>query len=531
MNDYDVLIIGSGFGGSVSALRLVDKGYRVAVVEAGRRFADEDLPTSSWHVRDYLFNPALRCFGIQRMNLLKDVLILSGAGVGGGSLVYANTLYEPSAAFYSDPSWAHLADWERELAPAYATAKRMLGATTNPTTTPSDEAMLIAGERLGIRSSYQPTEVGVFFGDEPGATVADPFFDGEGPERTACLECGSCMTGCRYGAKNTLVKNYLYLAEKRGAVVHPLTTVRDVRPTAGGYVVETYRTGNRARRKTFTADQVIFAASALGTQRLLHKLRDRGSLPKISPRLGELTRTNSEAILSVRSRDNATDYSQGVAITSSLELDDHTHVEPVRYGPGSNLMGMLGATLADPEPGRKRFVTGLRQMMRNRRDLFRLHNPRHWSEQTITLLVMQNHDNSLTTYTRRRPWGRSLTSKQGQGDPNPTWIPAAHEFARELAGEIDGIPTGTWMDYANIPTTGHFIGGCPMGADRDEGVIDPYHRLFGYPGLHVIDGSTVAANLGVNPSLTITALAERALSYWPDKGTPDQRPPHDEESL
>lgn len=528
---YDVLVIGSGFGGSVSALRLAEKGYRVGVLEAGRRFADEDFPTSSWQVRDYLFSPALRCFGIQRIDLLKDVLVMSGAGVGGGSLVYANTLYEPSDAFYADKAWAHLADWKAELAPAYATAKRMLGATTNPTITPSDRAMLRTGNLLGIGSSYRPTEVGVFFGndgDARGARVADPFFEGRGPERTACLECGSCMTGCRYGAKNTLVKNYLYLAEQLGVEVHPLTTVYDLRPQGDGYVVRTHRTGNRARRHTFSADQVIVAASALGTQRLLHSLRDRGSLPHLSPRLGELTRTNSEAILAVRARGEETNYSQGVAITSSLALDEHTHIEPVRYGPGSNLMGMLGAALADPKPGRSRLLTGLRQMVRQRRDLRRLHHPRGWSEQTIALLVMQNLDNSLTTATRRR-WGRYgrrvLTSAQGQGEPNPTWIPAAHEFARALAGEIDGIATGTWLDYLNVPMTGHFIGGCPMGATAAEGVIDPYHRVFGHPGLHIIDGSTVAANLGVNPSLTITALAERALSYWPEKGAVDQRPP------
>jgi cholesterol oxidase len=525
---YDVLIVGSGFGGSVTALRLAEKGYRVGVLEAGRRFEDEDFPTTSWKVRDYLFAPALGCFGIQRMNLLKDVLILSGAGVGGGSLVYANTLYEPREAFYRDPAWAHLADWKSELEPAYATAKRMLGATTYPRRTPSDDAMEKVAAELGVADTQTPTQVGVLFGLEdlkPGTRVADPFFDGAGPERTTCLHCGSCMTGCRFGAKNTLTKNYLYLAEKAGAIVHPMTTVTDVRPNGSGYRVQTRHTG-AIRRETFTADEVVFAASALGTQRLLHHVRDRGSLPDLSPRLGELARTNSESILAVRARGDDVDYSEGVAITSSIHLDEHTHIEPVRYGRGSNLMGMLGAVLTDPESDRPRWRVGVREFIRQRRDLKRLHTPRGWSEQTITLLTMQNVDNSLTTYTKRRPWGRRvLTTRQGIGDPNPVWIPAAHDFARRLGEEIDGIPTGTITDLMNIPTTGHFIGGCPMGVDREHGVIDRYHRVHGYPGLHVIDGSAIAANLGVNPSLTIAAMAELAASYWPRRGEADQRPP------
>jgi cholesterol oxidase len=528
MTHYDVLVVGSGFGGSVTALRLSEKGYRVGVLEAGRRFRDEELPTSSWKVRDYLFAPALGCRGLLRMTLLNDVLVLSGAGVGGGSLVYANTLYEPPRAFFEDPHWAGITDWAHELAPYYDQARRMLGVTTYPGLSPSDRVMRAVADGLGVGHTFGPADVGVLFGERPGQRVADPFFGGAGPERTTCTECGGCMTGCRIGAKNTTVKNYLHLAERAGAVVHPLTTVTDVRPRPeGGYAVTTRRTGAGPRRgrATFTADQVVLSAASLGTQRLLHRLRDSGSLPRVSPRLGELTRTNSEAILGVRARGDDVDYSRGVAITSSLHLDEHTHVEPVRYGRGSNLLGLLMATLTDVPASGSRLLAGLRQMWHGRRDLPRLHDPRRWSERTIVLLVMQSLDNSLTTYLKRRPWGRRLTTRQGTGQPNPVWIPAAHDVARRVGEVIDGIPGGTWADLVDIPTTGHLTGGCPIGETAETGVVDAYHRLHGHPGLHVIDGSTVAANLGVNPSLTITAMAERAVSLWPNKGEDDPRPP------
>ncbi|TDV57374.1 GMC oxidoreductase [Actinophytocola oryzae] len=526
MYDFDVLVVGSGFGGSVTALRLTEKGYRVGVLEAGRRFADDEFARTSWRVRDYLFAPALRCFGIQRISLLRDVLVLSGAGVGGGSLVYANTLYEPPAAFYRDPRWADITDWQEELAPWYGQARRMLGVTTYPRTTAADEVMRAVAEEMGVGGTYHPADVGVFFGAEPGERVPDPFFGGAGPARTGCTHCGACMTGCRRGAKNTLVKNYLYLAEKAGAVVHPLTTVTDVVPLAsGGFTVHTRRTGSPLRSGTVTAGQVVFAAAALGTQRLLHRLRDRGRLPGVSDRLGTLARTNSEAVLAAKSRTDDVDYSTGVSITSSIHPDAATHVEPVRYGRGSNLMGLLMTVLVDPETGRRRWVLGLRELFRRRRDLRRLLSPRRWSERTIALLVMQSHDNSLTTYTRRGLFGRGMTTRQGDGEPNPVWIPAGHDVTRRVAARLDGIPGGAWPDLANIPLTGHFIGGCPIGATAADGVVDPYHRLFGRPGLHVVDGSTICANLGVNPALTITALAERAMSLWPNKGDPDPRPP------
>ncbi|MFC4001317.1 GMC family oxidoreductase N-terminal domain-containing protein [Prauserella oleivorans] len=523
--DYDVLVIGSGFGGSVSALRLTEKGYRVGVLEMGRRFADRELPKTSWRLRDYLFAPALGCTGILRITPLKEAMILSGAGVGGGSLVYANTLYEPPDAFYADRQWAHITDWKDELAPYYDQAKRMLGVTRYPLTTPADEIMRAVAEDMGIGHTYGPTPVGVFFGEDgtrPGTTVPDPFFGGAGPERRTCTHCGECMTGCRHNAKNTTVKNYLYLAERAGARVHPLTTVTEVRPLpSGGYAVATARTGRPWQKRTFTAEQVIFSAAALGTQRLLHRMRDRGVLPRLSPRVGVLARTNSEAILAARSLRPGTEYHRGVAITSSIHPDEVTHVEPVRYGKGSNLLGLLGAVLVDPQPGTPRWLLGLREMWRQRRHLPKLHNPRHWSEQTIALLVMQTLDNSVTTYTKR---GR-LKTKQGIGEPNPIWIPAGHEVTRRVAEKIDGLPGGGWNDLANIPLTGHFIGGCVIGDSPDTGVVDPYQRLYGYEGLHVVDGSAISANLGVNPSLTITAQAERAMAFWPNKGQRDERPP------
>jgi cholesterol oxidase len=525
---WDVVVVGSGFGGSVSALRLSEKGYRVLVVESGRRFADHELPKTSWRLPKFLWAPAVGMFGIQRITPLNDVLVMSGAGVGGGSLVYGNTLYEPLDDFYEDPQWAGITKWRDELAPHYDQAKRMLGVVENPVDTAADRVMLQVAEDLGVADTFHRTQVGILFGEQPGQDVADPFFGGAGPERTTCTSCGGCMSGCRVGAKNTLPKNYLHLAESLGAQIRPLTTVTAITPEAGGgYRVAMRPAGPGAggRRSPVTADHVILAAGTLGTQRLLHRMKADGVLPNLSDRLGQLTRTNSESILTVEARDLEVDYSTGPAITSSIHPTPQTHVEPVRYGRGSNFMGLLSAMLTEgdrpgeaPVPRWRRFAAEVRA---NPGSFLRSLSVRRWSERTTVLLVMQSLDNSLNVRLK----GRRLTSTQGSGQPNPTWIPEAHEVAKRFAERTGGEPRGTINELFDIPMTAHILGGCPIGDSPRTGVLDPWQRVYGHPGLHVMDGAAVTANLGVNPSLTITAQAERAMSFWPNKGQADPRPP------
>jgi cholesterol oxidase len=536
--DYDVLIIGSGFGGSVSALRLTEKGYRVGVLEAGRRFADEEFAKTSWNLRKFLWMPKLGMYGIQRIHLLRNVMILAGAGVGGGSLNYANTLYVPPEPFFADQQWAHITDWRSELMPHYEQAKRMLGVVMNPTFTDADRILKEVADDMGVGDTFVPTPVGVFFGPDgekaPGKTFADPYFGGAGPERTGCIECGSCMTGCRYGAKNTLLKNYLGLAESAGAQVHPMTTVTSFQQRGDGtWEVRTAGTGRwlRRRKRTFTAKHVILAAGTYGTQKLLFKVRDTGTLPKLSDRLGVLTRTNSESIVGAARYEVRPDLdlTHGVAITSSIHPTSDTHVEPVRYGKGSNAMGLLQTLMTDgagPQgtdvPRWKQFLTNARE---DPRGTLRMLNPSGWSERTVIALVMQHLDNSITTFTKRGKLGlRRMTSKQGHGLPNPTWIPAGNEVTRRIAEKIDGVAGGTWGELFNIPLTAHFLGGAAIGDTIEHGVIDPYQRVYNYPTLHVMDGAAISANLGVNPSLSITAQAERAASLWPNRGEVDQRP-------
>ncbi|KAB2348354.1 FAD-dependent oxidoreductase [Actinomadura rudentiformis] len=546
--DYDVIVVGSGFGGSVAALRLAEKGYRVAVLEAGRRFDESTLPKTSWRLRRYLWAPRLGLRGIQRMHLVggkAGVLVLAGAGVGGGSLVYANTLYEPLDPFYTDRQWGHITDWRDELAPFYDQAKRMLGVTLNPLVTPADEAMQKVAKRMGVGGTWHATPVGVFFGDDrttPGEETDDPYFGGAGPRRSACTACGSCMVGCKVGAKNTLVKNYLYLAEQAGVQVLPDTTVTGITPIdnngdsngdGGGYEVEIVRTQAiplRGRRR-LTAEHVVLAAGTYGTQQLLHRMRASGRLPNLSSRLGELTRTNSEALLGVERmtgwhRKGDVDHSTGLAITSSFHPDDKTHIEPTRYGPGDNLMGLIRTLLIDGGGRAPRWAKFLVEALRKPGLIVRALSIRDWSKRTIIALVMQTADNSITVTQKRRGLlrRRRLTAQHGIGEPNPTWIPIAHDAVRLLGEELDAQPGGTWFDLFNIPTTAHFLGGCVIGDSPDTGVIDPYHRVYGHPGLHIVDGSAVTANLGVNPSLTITAQAERAMALWPNRGERDARP-------
>ena len=533
---HDVVVVGSGFGGSVTALRLAEKGYDVHVLESGRRFRDEDFAKTSWDLRRYLWAPRLKCFGVQRIHRLPDVVLLAGAGVGGGSLNYANTLYVPPEPFFRDPQWAAITDWSDELAPHYRVASSMLGVVTNPCEGPVEQVMRQTAADLGVGDTFRKTPVGVFFG-RPGVREADPYFGGVGPDRTGCTECGNCMVGCPVGAKNTLVKNYLALAERLGTTVEPMRTVVDVRPEPGGtaYRVTHEATGAWVRkdRRTVTADQVVFAAGAWGTQKLLHTLRDSESLPHLSDRLGHLTRTNSEALggamLERAPRD--VDLTRGVAITSSFHPAPDTHVENVRYGKGSNAMGMLATILVDGGGPVPRPVRFLREAARHPVVFLRSLSVYRWSERTVIGLVMQTRDNSLVVSGRRGLLGgRTLTSRQGHGEPNPTWIPAGHRAVVALAARLSratglrAFPGSSLGEVVDVPMTAHFLGGAVIGASPQEGVVDAYHRVWGYPGLHVVDGSAVSANLGVNPSLTITAQAERAMSMWPNKGESDPRP-------
>ena len=525
MSHYDAVIIGSGFGGSIAALRLTEKGYRVLVLEAGRRFDDQDFAKTSWQVGKFLFFPKLRLLGIQRIDLLNNVMVMSGAGVGGGSLVYANTLYRPSAAFFGSGSWAEVADWKRLLEPYYRQAEAMLGVVTNPFESPSDRAIRKVAQQEGFGETYTPTPVGVYFGQGSGSAGGDPFFGGKGPDRFGCTNCGECMTGCRHGAKNTLVKNYLFLAETAGAEVWPLTTVTDFERD-GRWRISTKATARGGKTERITADQLIVAAGALGTAKLLQQVRERGHLPGISNQLGHLTRTNSESLLGVVSNSRATDFSLGSAITSSVYPTPDTHIEPVRYGKGSNLMAGLQAVMSSGTSGQSPSVG--RMVLATLKNLLRLpkfYDFRHWSERTLILLVMQARDNSLTTYLRTTSLGRSkLTSRQGHGEPNPSWVPAGHRFARLLAKEISGVPGAVTTEALGIPMTAHFLGGATIGGSAETGVVDGYLRVFGEPGLHIVDGSTLSANPGVNPSLSIAAQAEWAFAHWPNVGQPDPRP-------
>ncbi|KKD04646.1 GMC family oxidoreductase N-terminal domain-containing protein [Streptomyces sp. WM6386] len=545
--DYDVIVVGSGFGGSVTALRLTEKGYRVGVLEAGRRFTPGTLPKNSWDIKNYLWAPRLGMYGLQRIHLLGNVMVLAGAGVGGGSLNYANTLYVPPKPFFEDPQWRDITDWEEELKPYYDQAQRMLGVRLNPTMTPSDVHLKAAAQRMGVGDTFHMAPVGVFFGDgrdadgtgraKPGERVADPYFGGAGPDRKACTECGECMTGCRHGAKNTLNENYLYLAEKAGAVVFPMTTVVSVTDDSqGGYAIATLPTDQQRKGKgrTFKARRVVLAAGTYGTQTLLHRMKAGGQLPHLSEKLGELTRTNSEALVGAQTSDRRyrkatgdkrADFTQGVAITSSIHPDANTHIEPVRYGKGSNSMGGLSILQVPYTEGSSRVLGWVANAARHPLLVLRSLSNRRWSERTIIGLVMQSLDNSLTTYLKPDGVGKGLlTARQGHGAPNPKQIRAASQGASAIAAEINGFAGSNVGELMGTPLTAHFLGGCPIGATAEDGVIDPYHRLYGHPGISVVDGAAVSANLGVNPSLTITAQAERAMSYWPNKGEADPRP-------
>ena len=524
--DFDVVIIGSGFGGSVAALRLTEKGYKVAVLEAGRRFSDKDFPKTSWRLNRFLYMPRLGLRGIQRIHALPDVLILAGAGVGGGSLVYANTLYKPPATYFNDKQWKHITDWDSELSPWYDQASRMLGVAQNPYFSPSDKAMKEVADQMGVGHTFKLAPLGVYFGDGNGVKSKDPFFGGVGPDRDGCLQCGACMTGCRHNAKNTLPKNYLGLAEKAGAKVFPEHTVVKTEQLADGSWRITARKSSAwlGGKRSFTAAQVVVAAGTYNTQKLLHKMKLDGTLPKISDQLGKLSRTNSEAITGSIMPKGGTDFSKGSAITSSFFPDDHTHVEPVRYGKGSNFMGLLQTVMTDSTNIKDRRKQWLRQVITKPSLVIKIMDVRKWSERTVVALIMQNVDSAISVTGKRGIFGYRLTSKNDSLHPNATYIPAANEVARRIAENNGGIAGGHIGDLVNAPFTAHFVGGCVIGDSINSGVIDPYHRVYNYPTMHVVDGASVTANLGVNPSLTITAQAERAFSMWPNKGETDPRP-------
>ncbi len=532
--DYDWLVIGSGFGGSVSALRLSEKNYSVGVLECGKRFADHELPKTTGDLRRYFWSPKLGLKGIFRLTTFKDVSVVSGCGVGGGSLGYANTLYVPPKAFFEDHQWDGMdEDWEGSLAPHYAEAQRMLGVVWNEQDDPADQLLRELGEELGVADTYTKTPVGVFFG-EPGKTVPDPYFGGEGPERTGCMLCGRCMVGCPHGAKNTLVKNYLYLAEKRGVQVMPERTVIDIRPLgrsdgSDGYEVQSVRSGawGRGRPSVLRARGVVVAAGPLGTNKLLQRCRLNGSLAHVSARLGELVRTNSEAILAVTvPEEYAEDLTRRVAITSSIYPDSHTHIETVTYGHDGDSMKRLFTLLVGDGTRVTRPLKLLSQVLRHPRRFADMLLARHWSKRTIIVLVMQTLDNAIALRPKQGPFGSFwLQTEQDPERPNPTFIPIANQAAEWFAKRTGGVAQSASTEALfNIPSTAHILGGAVIGKDPEHGVIDSKQRVFGYENLLVCDGSAIPANVGVNPSLTITALAERAMSFVPEAAQSGSEP-------
>ena len=526
--DFDVIVIGSGFGGSVAALRLTEKGYRVAVLEAGRRFTEKDFPKTSWRLSRFLFMPRLGLRGIQRIHALPDVLVLAGAGVGGGSLVYANTLYQPPDSYFEDVQWRHITDWKSELLPWYDQASRMLGVSKNPYFSPSDQAMKDVAEEMGVGHTFKMAPLGVHFGNGPGIIEKDPYFGGVGPDRHGCQQCGACMTGCRFNAKNTLPKNYLGLAESAGAKVFPEHTVETIEelPNGGWKITARKSSAWFGGKRTFTAGEVVVAAGTYNTQKLLHKMKGSRKLAELSPALGKLSRTNSESLVgAVMPHGGEIDFSKGAAITSSFFPDEQTHVEPVRYGKGSNFMGLLQTVMTDGHSAKVRRRQWVKTLITKPSMVAKILDVRKWSERTVIALVMQNVDSSIAVRGKRGVFGWRLTSKNDSEHPNATYIPAANEVVRKIAKNYGGTPGGHIGDLVSAPFTAHFVGGCVISDDPNKGVIDPYHRVWNYPTLHVVDGASVTANLGVNPSLTITAQAERAFSLWPNKGESDPRPP------
>jgi cholesterol oxidase len=523
--EWDFVVVGSGFGGSVSALRLVEKGYRVLVLEKGKRFTPDEYPKTNWNLRKYFWLPSLGFRGLFKMTFLPHVTALSGVGVGGGSLVYANTLPIPGDDFFSSPSWGGLADWKAELTQHYETARRMLGTTRVPFTTVPDEVLREVGKEIGRPESWHSTDVAVYFGT-PKVTVADPYFGGEGPERTGCHSCGACMIGCRHGAKNTLDKNYLWLAERRGLSIEADTEVTWVTPLPGGGYEVTARTGRSPfpvlrKRRTFTARNVVFSGGVLGTVELLLRLKESpDGLPRLSDRLGDFVRTNSEVLMGVVS-DRSGDLSTGIAIGSILRTDEHSHLEPVRYPAGSGFFRLLAMPHAPGDTVGERFANALGMLVRHPGRTLKAWVTPDWAKHTMILLYMRTVDGTLRMKLGRgvrTGFRRGVTTGDGTGPQAKAWVPEATDLARRVEKRLGGFTQSLLTEtLLGIPTTAHILGGCCMGDSPGNGVIDHRHRVFGYDGLFVIDGSAMSANPGVNPSLTITALAERAMAFVPPK--------------
>ncbi|MDA3894588.1 MAG: GMC family oxidoreductase [Desulfobacteraceae bacterium] len=519
--DYDFIIIGSGFGGSVSALRLAEKGYKVAVLEKGKRWGTKDFPKTNWNIRKNLWLPALGCYGYQMVTQLKHALIFHGGGVGGGSLVYANQLLVPPDEVFKRPEWGP-GDWKEKMMPFYEKAKKMLGANESPQIGKADECLRDVGIELTGKDTFHKNDVGIFFG-EAEKTVPDPYFDGKGPDRTGCTFCGSCMVGCPVGAKNTLDKNYLYLAEGLGVDIIPETIVTGVEPSNNGYAVYTKKsTGLLHPKKTYNAKSVVFSASVLGTVKLLNQCKQNNQLPNISDELGNHVRTNSEALLGVKSRDKSIDWNDQVAITSGIHPDDTTHIEMVRYNKGSDVLLNLFTVLTGGGGKIPRGFRFLGNILRHPLRFLSLLWPFGMASSTTVILVMQTDENYLKLDYKPRWWrlgGKSQNSQVPKGQRRaPSYIPVANEVTKRLAKKMDGIALSAIPEAAfNSLSTAHILGGCCMGESPEKGVVNFKGELFGYPNLYVADGSVVPANLGVNPSLTITALSECIMDQVPPK--------------
>lgn len=516
--DYDVIIIGSGFGGSVSALRLAEQGLKVAVLEQGRRHTAEDLNLASQSALKLNWAPKLGLKGVLAQDVFQHLGVVRGIGVGGGSLVYAAVLLKPGQRFYQDPTWKNLSqDWEVELQPFYQKAEKMLGVQLNPNQGLQDQWLEQTAKNMNAHESYGQVPQGIYFGDST-QYVADPLLNGQGPERIGCNLCGNCITGCAQGAKNSLDKNYLYLAEKLGVHIIAETKVTHIEAmdTQGenGYQIHCQHPWEKSKKTTLNAKKVIVAAGVLGTLEILFASRDTyKTLPNISAQLGEHVRTNSEAVVGILSKDSETDIRHGTTISSHFHPDERTHITQNRFPASYEFMKFYMGPLVDGESALKRALNVLARLIFIPWLSIRSWFAKDWHKRVSILTVMQQADNQL-----RFGYGRTLF-KAGQkglkseisvGERAPSYIPLANEAARQFAQVSNGLAQNVLFEsVGNLSVTAHILGGAVMAENPEMGVIDLNHQVFGYENLYVVDGSAIPVNVGVNPSLTITALAER----------------------